>query len=162
MQAAAASVTVHALEVLGLDGPRARLRVRCSAGFYVRSLAHDLGEALGTGAILDALVRTEAAGFGVADALPFETLVTAPRADLRAAVRPMESLLAHLPEAALTGEGVQWAIHGRELGPSLLRKPLPAIPSLVRLMSPEGRLIGLAEPSKMPGFLHPAVVFSYN
>jgi tRNA pseudouridine55 synthase len=162
MQAAAVRVTVHRLELVAFEGNRATVRVRCSAGFYVRSLAHDLGERLGMGAILDGLVRTEAAGFGAADALPFETLVTAPRADLRRAVRPMEALLGDLPGAALTDEGVQWAVHGRDLGPGVLVRPLPVIPALVRMVGPDGRLVGLAEPSKMPGFLHPSVVFSYN
>lgn len=156
------AVTVHALDLIGLHGNRATLRVRCSAGFYVRSLAHDLGELLGMGAILDGLVRTEAAGFRAADAMPFATLVTAPRAELHAKVRPMDSLLAGLPTATLTPQGVEWARHGRDLGPQALRAPLPALPPLVRLAAPDGRLIGLAEPAKIPGFLHPSVVFSYN
>ncbi len=48
------------------------MRIRCSAGFYVRSLAHDVGEAVGTGAVLEALVRTRAAGFDTQAAMPFE------------------------------------------------------------------------------------------
>ncbi|MBA3269462.1 MAG: tRNA pseudouridine(55) synthase TruB [Acidobacteria bacterium] len=162
IQSAPVRVTVHALEVLSFETPRMRLRVRCTAGFYVRSLAHDLGTALSVGAILDGLVRTEAAGFALADALPFETLVAAPRAELHGHVRPMESLLNEVPCARLTAEGVEWAIHGRDLGPRQLLAPLPSIPALVRLMSPDLRLVGLADPSRVPGFLHPAVVFSYN
>jgi tRNA pseudouridine55 synthase len=156
------SVTVYALELVSLEGAYARVRVRCSAGFYVRALAHDLGEALGVGAILEGLVRTEAAGFGLADSLSLEDLVTAPRIELRNRVRPIEALLADIPSAPLTAEGVRWARHGRELGPSELTAPLAQIPVLVRMVGPDGRVIGLAERSKMPGFLHPAVVFSYN
>jgi tRNA pseudouridine55 synthase len=155
-----ASVTAHELELIDLDDDRGRLRVRCSAGFYVRSLAHDLGEVLGMGAILDGLVRTEAAGFTLADAVPFEQLVTAPRVELRGMVRPTERLLGDLPPAALTSEGVQWVRHGREIGPRELSTPLAHVAPLVRLVAPDGRLVGLAKPSKMPGFLHPAVVFS--
>ena len=162
MQAPAVTVTVHALELLAFDAPRARLRVRCSAGFYVRSLAHDLGQALGVGAILDGLVRTEAAGFRPVDALPFDALVTAPSVELRGHLRPMEALLSDVPQATLTEEGVQWATHGRDLGPHQLLTPLASMPPLVRLLTPAGRLIGLAERAKVPGFLHPAMVFSYN
>ncbi len=162
VQPPAVGVTAHELELIDLDGARARVRVRCSAGFYVRSLAHDLGRVLGTGAILDALIRTEAAGFKAPDALQFESLVTAPRAELRAKVKPVETLLSDLPPAALTHEGVRWALNGRDLGPSELVTPLTAIPPLMRMIAPDGRMLGLAERAKRPGFLHPAVVFSYN
>jgi tRNA pseudouridine55 synthase len=158
----ATAVTVHALDVLEFAPPCARVRVRCSAGFYVRTLAHDVGQLLGTGAILDELLRTEAAGYRIGDAVSFEQLVTAPRADLRQLARPMESLLIAWPSAQLTSEGVEWARHGRDLGPRQVTAPLAPIPDRVRLLAPDGRLIGLADRSNLPGFLHPAVVFSYN
>lgn len=156
------AVTAYELELQAFDAPLAQLQVRCSAGFYVRALAHDLGQALGTGAILERLVRTEAAGFALDRALPFETLVRAPRAALREMVQPMETLLTSLPSAQLTHEGTDWARHGRELGPRQLVWPLTEVPPLVRLVAPDGRLVGLADRAKTPGFLHPAVVFSYN
>jgi tRNA pseudouridine55 synthase len=160
VQPPAVPVTVHALELLEHDGQRARVRVRCSPGFYVRSLAHDLGRQLRSGAILEQLRRTEAAGFRLTDAVPFETLVTAPRAELRDAVQPMEKLLLEVPAALLTAEGVRWARHGRDLSPAVMLEA-PARPSsLVRMIGPDGRCIGLGEPARMPGFLHPAVVFS--
>lgn len=162
VQSAPVAVTVYALEVLAFDPPLARLLVRCSAGFYVRSLAHDLGRALGSGAILESLVRTEAAGFGLDEALPFETLVKAPRTTLRDHVRPMEALLTTLPGAQLTTEGVEWARNGRDLGPRQFARPLAELPPLVRLLAADGRLLGLADRAKTPGFLHPTVVFSYN
>jgi tRNA pseudouridine55 synthase len=163
VQSPAVQVTAYALDLQSYDPPRARLRVRCTAGFYVRALAHDLGQALGTGAILDDLVRTEAAGFRLEESLAFETLVRAPRADLRQQVRPMEALLTGVPSAVLTEEGVEWARHGRDLGPrQLAAARVSDGPSLLRLLAPDGRLVGLADRAKIPGFLHPTVVFSYN
>lgn len=153
-------VAVHALELLRHDGARVRLRIRCSAGFYVRSLAHDLGRHVRSGAILEDLVRTEAAGFRLDAALPFETLVTAPRAELRARVQPAEALLRELPAAILTAEGVRWARHGRELGPAVMLRPPAGAALVIRMLGPDGRFVGLGEPSKQPGFLHPAIVFS--
>lgn len=161
LRSPAVTVTTHLVELIGYDPPLARLRIRCSAGFYVRSLAHDLGETLGTGAILEHLVRTEAAGFGLGDAVSFETLAQAPREELRERVLPMESLLTDLPAVSLTTEGVEWAGHGRDLGPAQLTGP-PAVSALVRLFGPDRRLVGLANLSKTPGFLHPTVVFRYN
>jgi tRNA pseudouridine55 synthase len=154
------SVRTYLVELLAFEPPRARLRVRCSAGFYVRSLAHDLGRTLQTGAMLEDLIRTEAAGFRLEDAVSFEALVQAPRAELRDRVRPMEALLTDVPAASLTEQGVEWARHGRTLGPAQLTVPLSDIPPLVRLVGPDDRLVGLANPARIHGFLHPAVVFS--
>jgi tRNA pseudouridine55 synthase len=158
----AVSVTTHALELIAFDPPLARLKVRCSAGFYVRSLAHDLGQALGTGAVLERLVRTEAAGFRLTDAVAFETLVRETRPALRSLVLTMETLLTDLPAVTLTEEGLTWARQGRDLGPAQLCAVTDPVPSLARLLSPDARLIGLANPAKTPGFLHPSVIFSYN
>ena len=63
-------VTIYALEVLEQTGPdRFLLRVRCSKGTYVRTLCHDIGQALGCGGCMDELRRTMAAGFTLEDAV---------------------------------------------------------------------------------------------
>ena len=162
LRSPAVVVTTHLVELLVFEPPLARLRIRCSAGFYVRSLAHDLGEMLATGGILEHLVRTEAAGFGLSEAVSFEALVQAPRGALRERVLPMESLLTDLPAVWLTMQGVEWARHGRDLGPAQLTTLRPGDAALVRLFGPDRRLVGLADPSKTQGFLHPTVVFRYN
>jgi tRNA pseudouridine55 synthase len=154
-------VTAHTLELVAVEGPQARLRVRCSAGFYVRSLAHDLGQRLGTGAILDELIRTEAAGFRLDAALPFAWLVTAARDAVRAAIRPMESLLTDVPAVVLTPIGVEWARHGRAIPPRLVVGEA-ATGSLVRLLGGDGRLVGLGERTEAAALLQPAVIFKYN
>lgn len=61
-------VRVDALEVLGIEGAEVRLRVACSKGTYIRSLAHDIGRELGCGAYLSALRRTRSGHFHVDDA----------------------------------------------------------------------------------------------
>lgn len=161
IQPPAVRVRADALTLVEMNGNRARVRVRCSAGFYVRSLAHDLGRHLGVGGILDGLVRTGAAGFSLADALAFDVLVTGARADLMTRVQPMETLLSDLPAVRLTATGAEWAAHGRDLGPGEVVGPI-STSNLIRLFGSDGRLIGLAEPAKTLGFLHPAVIFSYN
>ena len=68
-------VTIHALEVVGQTGPDTyTLRVRCSKGTYVRTLCHDIGQALGCGGCMSALRRTEAAGFTLSDAVTLEAV----------------------------------------------------------------------------------------
>jgi len=64
-------VTIYALELLGYDvaSGRALLRVECSKGTYIRSLAHDIGQVLGCGAYLAGLVRTQIGPYRLVDAL---------------------------------------------------------------------------------------------
>ena len=99
------SVTIHALDMLAFDiaedGIDVRVDLRCGAGTYVRSLARDLGERLGTGGYLGALRRTEAAGLAVdASFTPerLEALATAGR--LGDAILPVGELLS-LPHVVL-------------------------------------------------------------
>lgn len=63
-------VTVHALTLLDMEGPRVTFATTVSKGTYIRTLAHDIGQALGCGAWLSALRRTRIAELDVADALP--------------------------------------------------------------------------------------------
>ena len=79
MVPAAAEVEVHEAVLLAVDGPVARLRVRVSAGFYVRSLAHDLGVALGVGAHLSALCRTQSGPFRLENAVAWELVAVGGR-----------------------------------------------------------------------------------
>ena len=70
VQPRAVTVTVHRLTLLSYANGLAQLRVHCSAGFYVRSLAHDLGARLGCGAHLESLRRTRAGSFDESAAVP--------------------------------------------------------------------------------------------
>src|SRR3970282_1070062 len=90
-------VDIRHLELVGRNGDRVELQVSCSKGTYIRSLAADIGKALGTGAHLAALRRTAAAGFGVEDAATLDALraMHPEERDLR--LLPVERLLASLP-----------------------------------------------------------------
>jgi tRNA pseudouridine55 synthase len=152
------SVSVGELQLLGVQGREVTLRVTCSAGFYVRSLAHDLGRQLGTGAHLAALRRTRAGDLRLEDAIPLETIVGDAQA-AAAEIIPMGRMLTTLPAAALSDEGVRRARNGRSLGPEDLRAPLPAgTAGFTRLLDRAGDLVGVAEPGHAPGVLHPVVI----
>jgi tRNA pseudouridine55 synthase len=159
---APASVTASAIDILTLDGDTVTLRVECSAGFYVRSLAHDLGERLGIGAHLASLRRTRTGDFTVGQAIAFDAAERDPRR-AAAAVIALPDMLPGLPAVTLTAEGVRRAINGCALGPgdTLSGSNDPRIPqpeSLTRLLDPAGALIGIARPATTKGLLHPAVV----
>ena len=69
-------MTVTALDLVSLSGGLATLRIVSSSGFYVRSLAHDLGQRLGCGAHLESLRRTPAGEFRFDQATPLEVIQT--------------------------------------------------------------------------------------
>jgi tRNA pseudouridine55 synthase len=163
---APASVTTHHLEILSVKSDSVTLRIDCSAGFYVRSLAHDLGERLGVGAHLTSLRRTRTGDFSIDQAMD----LSAAERDAQAAadaVIPLADMLPHLASVTLTADGVLRALHGREIRPSDAVRGLgtggwgldeDAGVELVRLFDQGGGLIGIATPAATPGLLHPSVV----
>ncbi len=69
-----ALITIHSMEVMLWESPVLTLRISCSKGTYVRSVARDLGISLGSGAHLSGLIRSSSGEFRVADAISFEKL----------------------------------------------------------------------------------------
>jgi tRNA U55 pseudouridine synthase TruB len=150
------------LTVVAVDGDRVTLTLDCSTGFYVRSLAHDLGQALGTGAHLAELRRTRSGDVTLAASIPLAEAEEDPE-KARAAVVPLAGMLPELPAVVLTAEGLRHAVQGRDIGPGdLLTRDLGLgirdLGSCVRLLDTFGALVGIAEPSKTAGLLHPSVV----
>ena len=147
------AVTIQRLELLGWDGATARLEllVRCSAGTYIRSLARDLGEALGCGGALAQLRRSEALGFGLEQAVPLEALDQAPLPDL---LNPLAAL-GHLPQRQLLDAELEGWRCGRALDHGLsLEAGEP-----VAVLGPDGNLAGMARTSE-GGLLQPKLVFN--
>jgi tRNA pseudouridine55 synthase len=158
-RAKAVSVTVVRLEMLAFDGETARLEMQVSAGFYVRSLAHDLGEVLGCGAVLSGLRRTRSGEFGLDRAVPLADVLQSGRDVLAARLVPFRALLPDLPSVTLRSSAqLERLKNGVEMGPADLVAPLTVPPPIVRLLGPDGDLVGLARPAKTPGYLHGWVV----
>lgn len=109
------AVTIHDLELLGFGNDRLTLRVRCSKGTYVRSLARDIGEALGCGAHLSALRRTVSAPFDILDAIDLDALESLGRDQARALLRPPDSALEHLPAVELDAAQARRISQGQRL-----------------------------------------------
>ncbi len=154
------SVTVHALDLMEvIDKCTIRVRLDCSAGFYVRSLAHDLGERLGTGAHLQALRRSGSGSLTLDDAIELEKAEREP-GEAAARMVPLRRLLPDVPAVVLTPLGVQRATNGCELGPADLLKESGGIgaESLFRLLDAGGELVGIGHPGRDAGLLHPSIV----
>ena len=103
-------VTIHALELLGWPdaGENLQLRVRCSKGTYVRTLCHDIGQALGYGGCMSSLQRVKAAGFTLADSVTLEAVQEAvDRGEGEALLRPVDSCFAQYPALTLKTAGAE-------------------------------------------------------
>jgi tRNA pseudouridine55 synthase len=152
-------VTVHALDLTWVENERVGLQVVSSGGFYVRSLAHDLGVRLGCGAHLEALRRTGTGGFSLAEAVPLGT-VEAEGAGALERLVPMADLLPGLPGCVLTERGAQRAAHGNTVGAAEIAGRLGDLAGAggpVRLLDRTGALVAIAEPDEGLA-LHPVVV----
>jgi tRNA pseudouridine55 synthase len=164
---AARPVEVHRLELIATpDADRAGFEAECGKGTYVRALARDLGEALGTGGHLTALRRTASGGFTLEQAIAWDDL------DDHAAARlvPLDALLLEVPAVRVGPEGAAAVRHGRALDARLVTDGFPSRPpDRMRVLDAEGRLLALAVPRgfdpPVPGLpsvpaLHPDVVLT--
>jgi tRNA pseudouridine55 synthase len=130
------SVTIQAIDILEGTGDIWRLDVRCSKGTYIRTLAEDIGEALGCGAHLAALRRTASGSLHIEAALPIECLAEFDEATLEAALLPAHALVADWPEVSLDAEDA-----GRFLA-GMRRRLGCADASRVRVHGPGGAFLG--------------------
>ena len=126
----ARQVMIHAIDLLQFAPPLARLRVHCSKGTYVRTLAIDLGERLGCGAFLSALRRERVGALDVADAFDPVRLEAMDPVARRACLLPIDALMQELPRIDLDALAAQRFAHGQRL-------PLADLP--VRTGSAAGR-----------------------
>ncbi|MCL2545396.1 MAG: tRNA pseudouridine(55) synthase TruB [Clostridia bacterium] len=117
-------VTVYEIVMerrLGED--EALLTVRCGKGTYIRSLCHDIGEALGCGAHMGFLLRTRSGVFALEDACTLEELRSA--GDLAARLLPMDAPIGHLPAARALPTAIAACRNGNPLRAAQLEGGLP-------------------------------------
>ncbi|HIM50927.1 MAG TPA: tRNA pseudouridine(55) synthase TruB [Acidobacteria bacterium] len=154
-----AQVTVEALTVLSIDGPRVRCRIACSSGFYIRSLAHDLGDALGCGGCLETLRRERHGPFNLQAAVPLAQIVEK-SAWVATQFVPMGSLLPSIPAVVVSDQGARRVAHGNPLRVADMVPaaglPLPNA-GRVRVLDERGRLLAVAD-RRGDGTLHPKIV----
>jgi tRNA pseudouridine55 synthase len=136
----ARAVTIHRLELLSFVDARLRVRVECSKGTYVRVLAQDIGRALGCGAHLAALRRTQVGELALESATTLCALEALPLAARRGLLLPLDSLIARLPRVELDAQLAARFSHGQRLALG------PGNPSgRVRVIGPCARLLGIAQ-----------------
>jgi len=149
-------VKVFKLALLAVDGAVARVRVHCSAGTYLRSIAHELGIELGSGAYLESLRRTQSGPFTVDQAKTLDELSSlADEGRLAEALLPAASLLPDFPTEIVDQITEGQIRQGRDFRVSPFHACAGA--PMVKAVSYSGELVAIGE-AKLPNVYHPLLV----
>lgn len=140
VERAARPVVVHRIDFLTLENDRLTLRVHSGKGLYVRTLAEDIGAALGCGAYLLALRREAVGPFRIENSVDLPTLEAAPEATNEARLWPADCLLGELPRLDLDVDSAWQFSHGQPIWRSGLQ-----MGAVMAVYAPDGALLGVAE-----------------
>jgi len=135
-------VVVHEIVVEDVAETTATLRITCGRGTYIRTLAADVGTALGCGAAIERLVRTRVGPFARADATTASDLATASADVLWARVLPPEAALAHWRAVHLDDAAAAAFVHGQ---PAAARPGVAGAGAFVRVHDDSDRMLGIGQ-----------------
>lgn len=156
VELAPAPVEVFALDLLRVKGCEAEVRVHCSAGTYLRSIAHEAGKALGCGAFLKALRRMASGDFKIESARTLEELAALSAQDrLGEALIPAAELLPDFPSETVDQITAGQIRNGRDFRVSPFQVRHGA--RYVKALSSHGDLIAIGE-ARLPHVYHPVLV----
>jgi tRNA pseudouridine55 synthase len=151
------TVTVQELALVDVEGRDAQIRVSCSAGTYIRAIAHEAGQRLGCGAHLAELRRTASGPFAIGQARTLEELEALAQSDrLHEALVPAAELLPEIPTEVVDRITEAQIRQGRTFRVSPFRSRGAA--RLVKVLSRDGELVAIGE-IRLPNVYHPIVVF---
>jgi tRNA pseudouridine55 synthase len=151
-----APVEVYSLEVLRVEGCEAELRVSCSAGTYLRGIAHEAGQALGCGAFLKSLRRLASGDFRIETASSLEDLAVLAREQrMREALIPAAQLLPEFPSEIVDSITAGQIRNGRDFRVSPFQAHRDA--RFVKAVSVQGDLVAIGE-ARLPHLYHPVLV----
>jgi len=130
-------ITIHALDVLDYSPPFLQLDIHCSSGTYIRSIAHDLGQAMGCGGHITALRRTAVNEFDIQNAVPLDQLTPDNIANY---LLPPDTAVSTFPRLDLTAEQASDLLLGRFIE----RTDGSEIGTLARTFDADGVFVGIA------------------
>jgi tRNA pseudouridine55 synthase len=149
-------VTIHSLELIECSGAEIRILVHCSAGTYLRALAHDLGKLIGPGAFLDRLTRTRAGDFTIEQARTIEQLEALAAEDrFIEAYIPAAEMLPEIPTEFVDTLAATFIRQGRDFRVSPFRVRPGS--KYVKAVGQHGELIAVGE-ARLPNLYHPILV----
>ncbi|HZW32641.1 MAG TPA: tRNA pseudouridine(55) synthase TruB [Isosphaeraceae bacterium] len=148
-------VRIDRIAVLRYNWPHLELEIDCGSGTYIRSIARDLGEALGCGGLVETLTRSRIGPFTIDQAVDLVELSTE---SLPRSLRSPLDALADWPRLALDPGQVAAITAGQRLGSGAFG-PAGIPQGWVALLGPDGRLVALAESNPSQGWIQPRKVF---
>ena len=146
-------ITITSLDIIAWDSPCLTLAIECSKGTYIRSLAYDLGEQLGCGAHLGALIRTRSGPFSLAESITIEQLaetvaVSAAEGGIEKYLYPADIALQAYPALQLDAASVERVLHGNAFSsPSDFEGAInrASTGGLARVYDTNGHFLAIAE-----------------
>ena len=155
-------VEVHSMALLDWSPPMVTLEVSCGRGFYMRSLANDLGAALGCGAHLKSLVRLRSGPFRISDAIPLADAEERIQNGVWHEKVYAPDVVLQDMRAAVVGQRLADSIkHGRAI-PAGLLSPVSHADERCRVYGADGRLLAILRFDASPGQWRPDKVFSLS
>ena len=152
----AVPVNIFELRILRMEGSEAAIRVHCSAGTYLRSIAHDAGQALGCGAYLKDLRRLRSGDFDIESARTLDQLAAlSAEGRLAEALVPASELLPEFPGEMVDAVTAGQIRNGRDFRVDPFRPQTGA--RFVKALNAEGDLIAIGE-ARLPHLYHPVLV----
>ncbi|MEQ1948462.1 MAG: tRNA pseudouridine(55) synthase TruB [Bryobacteraceae bacterium] len=151
------SIEIFSLDVLWVEGCQAKVRIHCSGGTYVRSIAHDAGQAMGCGAFLRDLRRTASGDFAVEHARTLAELeAMSKEGRLAEALIPSAKLLPEVPSEIVDIPTTTQIRNGRDfrVSPFVIRNDA----KYVKAVTSHGELVAIGE-IRLPNLYHPVLVF---
>jgi len=149
-------VEVYSLELLEVEGAEAQVRVHCSAGTYLRSIAHEAGQTLGCGAFLKSLRRTASGDFRIEFARTLEQLAELSESGrLNEALIPAAQMLPEFPSELVDSITEGQIRNGRDFRVSPFQTRKGA--RYVKAVTPAGDLVAIGE-ARLPHLYHPMLV----
>lgn len=154
-------VEIHSIDILEFTPPKLVLSVECGRGVYIRSLAHDLGQALGCGGYVTRLVRRFCGGFDAADSVGFEQLevsVTEDQSGWEQHLHPLDHVLRGLKSVSVGPDAQNHLQHGQPIN---LGTSTPDAGHLeqYRAYSTDGKFLALIAFDRPTASWHPVKVF---
>lgn len=154
-------VKIYEIEIEEISLPRIRLTISCSKGTYIRTLCHDIGEALGCAGCMEQLTRTIAAGFRIEDSLKLDEIeALAGEGRIAERIVPVEAALSDYPALASRPEADGLVHNGnpcfaRQLEGTDQQIKEPGDGQLFRMYDSQGLLMGLYEYEERRHFWKP-------
>jgi tRNA pseudouridine55 synthase len=157
VELAARPVRIERIDVLAYAWPRLELEITCGGGTYIRSIARDVGEALGCGGLVEVLVRERIGPFLREQAIDPRSLTAE---GIAAAIHPLSAAVGDWTSRILDEDQRGRILRGQPLDAKRLPGGAPP-PGDVALLGQDGQLLALGEHDTQTGRIHPRKVFQY-